>query len=220
MRHSTLLLNQVLCHYILLTEILIHMNEIVQYIKDKGGYARQTELREHGFQSRDISKLFSEGTLEKVQPGLYKLSDSDVTSGFVDVSKAIPQAVIALASALAYYELTTFNPSKVHLAIPNDSKPPKLNFPPVEVYYFRERPYETGIDEINIQGHTVRIYNREKTVCDMFRYRNKLGEDLALEGLKNYLSLPEANVNKLQHYMKICRVKTVMKPYLKAFLSL
>jgi len=195
------------------------MDKILKYIKEKGGYARQTELREQGFQSRDITKLFNEGVLEKVQPGLYKLKDSDVTSGFVDASKAVPQAVIALASALAYYELTTFNPSKVHLAIPNDAKPPKLNFPPVEVYYFRENQYDAGIDEIIIQGHTVRIYNQEKTVCDMFRYRNKLGEDLALEGLRNYLNRPNANLNKLQEYMKICRVKTVMKPYLKALVS-
>ncbi|MDZ7690425.1 MAG: hypothetical protein U5K69_04625 [Balneolaceae bacterium] len=171
------------------------------------------------FKSRDITKLFNEGILEKVQPGLYKVKDSDITSGFVDVSKAIPQAVIALASALAYYELTTFNPSKVHLAIPNDSKPPKLNFPPVKVYYFRQSQYEAGIDEIKIQGHTVKIYNKEKIVCDMFRYRNKLGEDLALEGLKNYLNHSDANLHELQKYMKVCRVKTVMKPYLKALIS-
>lgn len=195
------------------------MEKIVDYIKEKGGYARQTELREHGFQSRDISALYEQGVLEKVQPGLYKLADSSVTSGFVDVSKAMPHAVIALLSALAYYELTTFNPSKVHLAIPNDAKPAKLNFPPVEVYYFRQNQYEVGIEEETIHGHSVKIYNKEKTVCDMFRYRNKLGEDLALEGLKNYVSSSEANLNELQKYMRICRVKTVMKPYLKAIVS-
>ncbi len=195
------------------------MNRIIKYIKDNGGYAPHTEMREHGVQSRDISKLFNNGLLEKIQPGLYKLKDSDVTSGFVDISKAIPQAVIALASALSYYELTTFNPSTVHLAIPNEAKPPKLNFPPVEVYYFRKRQYGAGIDEINIQGHSVKIYNKEKTVCDMFRYRNKLGEDLAFEGLKSYIKRSDANLNKLQKYMYICRVKTVMKPYLKALVS-
>ncbi|NBC05367.1 MAG: Abortive infection protein AbiEi [Bacteroidetes bacterium] len=195
------------------------MEKIVEYIKDKGGYARQTELREHGFQSRDITKLFQESVLEKVQPGLYKLAESDISSGFVDVSKAIPNGVIALASALEYYELTTFNPSKVHLAIPNDAKPPKVHFPPVEIYYFRETQYSTGIQEITIQGHQVKMYNKEKIVCDMFRYRNKLGEDLAFEGLRNYLRLPEANLNEIQKYMEICRVKTVMKPYLKALVS-
>jgi predicted transcriptional regulator of viral defense system len=195
------------------------MKKIVDYIKHKGGYARQTEFREHGFQSRDITKLFEEGILEKVKPGLYKLAESDTTSGFVDVSKAVPNGVIALASALAYHELTTFNPSKIHLAIPNDEKPPKLNFPPVEIYYFRKSQYSSGIQEIPMKGHQVKMYSKEKTVCDMFRYRNKLGEDLALEGLKNYLELPDANLNKLQKYLEICRVKTVMKPYLKALVN-
>ena len=66
---------------------------------------------------------------------------------------------------------------------------------------------------MNIQGHNVRVYNREKTVYEMFRFRNKLGEDLALEGLQNYLKRPDSNLNELSKYMKICRVKTVMAPY-------
>lgn len=195
------------------------MHKIIKYIKHKGGYARLTDLRSQGFQPRNITKLFNKGVLEKVQPGLYKLTNSDITSGFVDISKAMPKSIIALASALAYYELTTFNPSKVHIAIPNDAKPAKVNFPPVEVFYFRKAQYNAGIEETRIQEHTVKIYSKEKTVCDMFRYRNKLGEDLALEGLKNYINEPDANLNKLQKYMKICRVKTVMKPYLKAMIA-
>lgn len=192
------------------------MEEITKYISGNGGYARLTELRDEGFQTREISKLNDEGVLYKVKPGLYKLKNSQVTSGYVDVSKAMPKGVIALVSALTYYDLTTFNPSSIHVAIPNYEKAKKLNFPPVEVYYFRENQYEHGIEEVSIQGHTVRMYNREKTVCDMFRYRNKLGEDLALEGLREYLELPEANLNVLKENMKTCRVRTVMEPYVKA----
>lgn len=147
-----------------------------------------SELRSAGFQTRDVSILCEQGSLEKIKAGLYKLSNSDVTSGYVDVSKAIPEAVIAVASAISFHELTTFNPSKVHIAITHEAKPKEINFPPVEVYYFRKAQYKPGIEKVNIQGHDVRIYNREKTVCDMFRYRNKLGEDLALEGLQNYLN--------------------------------
>ena len=175
-----------------------------------------SELRSVGFQTRNSAKLCEQGSLEKVKSGLYKLSSSDVTSGYVDVSKAIPEAVIAVASALSFHELTTFNPSKVHITIPHGAKPKEINFPPVEVYYFRKAQYEPGIEQVNVQGHDVRMYNREKTVCDMFRYRNKLGEDLALEGLQNYLNRSDSNLNELGKYMKLCRVKTVMKPYLKA----
>jgi len=198
---------------------LIHMKEITDYIKKKGGYARMSELRNIGFQTRDIAKLCEQGSLEKVKAGLYKLSSSDVTSGYVDVSKAIPEAVIAVASALSFHELTTFNPSKVHIAIPHDAKPKEINFPPVEVYYFRKAQYEPGIEQVQIQGHSVNVYNREKTVCDMFRYRNKLGEDIALEGLQNYLNRSDSNLNELSKYMRICRVKTVMEPYVKAMVA-
>jgi predicted transcriptional regulator of viral defense system len=195
------------------------MDKILSYIKKQGGYARLTELREQGFQTRDIRELHKSGKLEKIQPGLYKLPDPAYSSTFVDVSKAMPRVVIALVSSLAWHELTTFNPSVVHIAIPYDEKPRKLSWPPVEVYYFRKQQYQHGIEEITIQDHPVKIYNREKTVCDMFRYRNRLGEDLALEGLKNYLNLPDANLHELQKYMRICRVKTVMKPYLKALVA-
>ena len=92
-------------------------------------------------------------------------------------------------------------------------------FPPVEVYYFRKAQYEPGIEQVNIQGHNVRVYNREKTVYEMFRFRNKLGEDLALEGLQNYLNRSDSNINELSKYMKICRVKTVMEPYVKAMVA-
>jgi len=201
-----------------MTVYLIQMKEITDYIKKKGGYARMSELRGTGFQTRDIAKLCEQGTLEKVKSGLYKLSNGDVTSGYVDVSHAIPEAVIAVVSALSFHELTTFNPSKVHIAIPNHAKAKEIYFPPVEVYYFRKAQYGHGIEEVEIQGHSVRVYNLEKTVCDMFRYRNKLGEDLALEGLQNYLNRSDANLNELSRYMKICRVKTVMEPYVKAML--
>ncbi len=194
------------------------MKEITDYIKKKGGYSRMSELRSAGFQTRDIAKLCEQGTLEKVKAGLYKLSSSEITSGYVDVSHSIPEAVIAVVSALSFHVLTTFNPSKVHIAIPNDAKAKEINFPPIEVYYFRKTQYEAGIEHVEIQGHSVRMYNREKTVCDMFRYRNKLGEDLALEGLQNYLNRSDANLNELSRFMKICRVKTVMEPYVKAML--
>jgi len=198
---------------------LIQMKEIIDYIKRQGGYARMSELRSAGFQTRDISTLCEQGSLEKIKAGLYKLSNSEVTSGYVDVSKAIPEAVIAVASALSFHELTTFNPSKVHIAIPHEAKPKEINFPPVEVYYFRKAQYEPGIEKVNIQRHNVRIYNREKTVCDMFRFRNKLGEDMALEGLQNYLNRSDSNLNELSKYMKLCRVKTVMEPYIKAMIA-
>jgi predicted transcriptional regulator of viral defense system len=207
------------------------MERIIVYFRKHGGYALMKELKAASFQTRDIARLLKEGTIIKVKPGLYRLanvgaavlplargkgSGTTVSQEVIDVCKAVPDGVICLASALAFYDLTTFNPSEIYVAIPNAAKVPKIDFPPLRVFYFRERFYKPGIEKIEVPTCTIKIYNKEKTICDMFRYRNKYGEDLPLEGLKNYLSRKEADVNKLRRYAEICQVKTVMMPYLKA----
>lgn len=213
---------------------LTDMEKIITYFKKHGGYALMKELKAVSFQTRDIAHLLKEGTIIKVKPGLYRLanigdvvmpplrirgSGSTISQEMIDVCKALPDGVICLASALAFYDLTTFNPSEIYVAIPNAAKAPKIDFPPLRVFYFRERFYKPGIERVKITNCTIKIYNKEKTICDMFRYRNKYGEDLAFEGLKTYLSSKEANINKLRKYAEICQVKTVMMPYLKALVK-
>ena len=196
---------------------------IMEFVEHRGGYARMKDFKREAFRTSDIKKLVDDGRLDKIKPGLYRAADleypAEVALGFVDVSKAVPGAVICLVSALSYYELTTFNPSKIYIAIANKKYAPKIIYPPVEVFYFRERSYSSGIETIKTVYGDVKIYNREKTVCDMFRYRNKLGEDLALEGLKNYIGSKGADLHKLKEYAETCRVKNVLLPYLKALVG-
>lgn len=181
------------------------------------------DLKNQSFHTRDIANLLEKGIIEKVKPGLYKLVNYDydhsVSTSLVDVCNAIPQAVICLSSALSFHGLTTFNPSEVLIAIPNAWKPHKIIYPPVKFFYFRDRFYTPGIKIVKTGGKDIRVYTMEKTVCDIFRYRNKLGVDIALEGLKNYLKLKESNINKLSKYAEICQVKTVMMPYVKAIVG-
>ncbi len=181
------------------------------------------ELRAASFQTRDIAELVRTGKIEKVKPGLYRLPDiaphPHLNPSFVEVTHAAPKGIITLASALAHYELTTFVSSEIYVAIPMADKPPKLDYPPVRFFYFSERFYKAGIQEIKTASTIVRIYNKEKTICDMFRYRETLGENLALEALKNYLHLKDANIRKLHEYAALCRVKSVMLPYLKALVA-
>jgi predicted transcriptional regulator of viral defense system len=198
-------------------------NKILTFFEKRGGYAHTKDLKEAVFKTSDVKALYEEGVLEKIKPGLYRLSDLDypetVSLSFVDVAKAIPDGVICLISALSYYDLTTFNPSEIYVAIRNHSYASNILNPPVKVFYFRDRFYEPGIETIQTEYGDVKLYNREKTVCDMFRYRNKLGEDLALEGLKNYLASQYADLYTLRQYAKICQVKTVVFPYLKALVG-
>lgn len=209
--------------YIIDMEKELARNKILTFFEERGGYAHTKELKEAVFRTSDVKALYDAGLLEKIKPGLYRLAALDypdkVSLSFVDVAKAFPDGVICLSSALSYHELTTFNPSEVSVAIRNHGYAPRMLVPPVKVFFFRERFYEPGIETITSAYGDVRIYNREKTVCDMFRYRNKLGEDLALEGLKNYIASSGANLYTLRQYAQICQVKTVMLPYLKALVG-
>jgi len=175
------------------------------------------ELRASGFQTRDIRTLIENGQIVKIKPGLYKLSELDIqNSGFIDVCKSVPKGIICLISALEYHGLSTINPWQIHVAIPHSEKRVKIKYPPVQFFYFRNRFYNWGSKEIVTKTGSFKIYNPEKTICDLFRYRNKLGEDIALEGLKNYLKRKDANISKLWDYAIRCRVKTIIQPYIKA----
>ncbi|MDP2975921.1 MAG: hypothetical protein Q8N45_06860 [Anaerolineales bacterium] len=136
----------------------------------------------------------------------------------VQVAMRVPAGVVCLISALAFHNLTTQIPHKVYMALPTDVKKPRIDYPPIEVIWLSEKTYSSGMEEHTIEGVKVRIYNREKTVADCFRFRNKIGQDIALEALKDYLRRPDRNIEHLLNYARINRVHNVMMPYLKAAL--
>ncbi|MBA4313541.1 MAG: Abortive infection protein AbiEi [Chlorobiaceae bacterium] len=197
------------------------MDQIVRFFKKHGGYGRMQDMKVAKIHTRDIAKAVSNNLIEKIKPGLYKLIDYpwNENSSLIDICHANKATVICLSSALRYYNLTTFNPSEVTVAVPHNTDRFKIKYPPIRVFYFPNAFYSPGIEKIQIKSGTIRVYNKEKTVCDMFRYRNKLGIDIALEGLKSYLKLKEANINKLSKYAEVCQVKTVMMPYVKAIVG-
>lgn len=179
------------------------------------------DLKSHGIHTRTIARAVKKDIIEKIKPGLYKLIDSpwDEYSNFIDIYRSKNDAVICLLSALEYYDLTTFNPSEITVAVPHNTDKFNINYPPIDVYYFPNKIYKSGIEDIEKRNGIFKIYCKEKSIADMFRYRNKLGEDIALEALNNYLKQPSPDINKLRKYAKICRVKTIMLPYLKAMVS-
>lgn len=180
------------------------------------------ELRNAGIQTRDIAQAVEKGIIEKIRPGLYKLVDYpwDEHVSFADVCKSNMRAVICLVSAASYYELTTFNPSEVYVAVPNNTDKFVLKYPPIKVYYFANSYYSPGIETLNTKSGAVRIYNREKTIGDLFRYTNKIGEDIAVESLKTYLqNKKERNISKLIEFSEICGVKKKIEPMIKAILK-
>jgi predicted transcriptional regulator of viral defense system len=182
------------------------------------GYARMKDLKKNGFHTRVIAKALNDNIIEKVKPGLYKLVDYewDENSSFIDITKVSSKAVICLNSALHYYNLSTINPNLVHVAVPNNTARFSLDYPPVKLFYFSDTIYPLEIIEIKGSNGTFKIYSIEKTICDAFRYRKRIGEDLALEALKNYMRRKESDLNRLYKVAKECKIAKVIEPYIKA----
>lgn len=189
--------------------------------RERGGILRMAEALRAGIHRRTLYQLRDRGVLEQLSRGVYRLADSRPLGNpdLVAVSRRVPRGVVCLLSALAYHELTTEIPHEVYLAVPRESEPPQLDYPPVRVFRFGPKSFQEGIDTHELDGVPVRIYGPEKTIADCFKYRNKLGLDVALEALKAYFKRGRPDVAKLLRYAEACRVKNVMRPYLEALLA-
>ena len=194
--------------------------KIYKIFSTRNGFAGTRDILAAGIHRRDIKRIRDEGQIIRIKRGLYRLVEIPLISnqGFVDLARAVPKGVICLLSALSYYELTTFNPSIISMAICRGSREPKIEYPPVEFYHFSKKQFEAGINEIKINCHKIRIYCPEKTICDCFRYRNKLGLDIAKEGLSEYLKRKDRNLERLLEYAEICRIKPLLETWLNAMI--
>ena len=194
--------------------------KINKVFKKHGGFARTKDILAAGIHRRDIKRIRDEGRIIRVKRGLYRLSDIPLVSnqGYIDLARAVPEGVICLLSALSYHELTTFNPSVISMALCRGRRRPKIEYPPVEFYYFSKKQFKAGVNEIKIKGHKISIYCPEKTICDCFRYRSKLGLDIAKEGLSEYLKRKGRNLESLFEYAEICRVKKLMEIWVNAMI--
>jgi predicted transcriptional regulator of viral defense system len=194
--------------------------EAITLFREQGGTLRTSEALRLGIEPRTLYTLRDAGTLERLARGLYRLADLPPLSNpdLVIVARKIPLGVVCLVSALAFHELTTQIPHAVDVALESGNTRPRLAFPPVRVFWFSGAAWSEGIEVHQVDDTPVRIYGPEKSVVDAFKFRRKLGIDLAIEALKAYRTLPGFDVNKLLHYARICRVEQVISPYLEALL--
>ena len=185
-----------------------------------GGQLRMSEALACGITRYTLYALRDRGVVEQITRGVYRLRELPPLSNpdLVSVSLRFPKAVVCLVSALARHDITTQIPHVVSVAVPKDSRTPTLDYPPVKAHKFSHEAYETGIDEHLLDGAPVKIYDPEKTLVDCFKFRNKIGMDVALEALKLHKMRNGINLVKLLEYARICRVENVMRPYLEALL--
>ena len=182
------------------------------------GVVSTGEVRSKGLHHQYLGQLCKEGKLIRVGRGLYSLRDADVTihHGLVQAVKAIPKGAICLLSALRFHEIGTQAPHEVWIAIDRRAARPRARHPRMRIVRFSGKSLTEGVDEHNVEGVPVRIYNPAKTVADCFKYRNKVGMDVALEALREVIRGRRCTTDELWRYAKICRVTRIMRPYMEA----
>jgi predicted transcriptional regulator of viral defense system len=185
-----------------------------------GGTLRMSEAIRLGMSRHELYGMRDAGVLEQVSRGLYRLHDLPALGSpdLVTIAKRVPQGVVCLISALAYHELTTQVPHEVYVALVKGSEAPRIDYPPVRLFWFSGAAFTEGIETRKVDGLPVRIYSPEKTIADCFKFRNKLGMDVVLEALKLWRERRGRHVQALLTHARHCRVERVMRPYLEALL--
>jgi len=175
-------------------------------------FVRAGIAREH------LSRLVADGVLVRPGRGLYVLSDDAPTEhrSLVEATRLVPSGVICLLSALQFHGLTTQAPFEVWLAIDHKARMPKSESPSLRIVRFTGLALSYGIEEHILEGARVRVYSVAKTVTDCFKFRNKIGLDVAIEALRDCLRQKKANRDELWDAAKVCRMTNVMQPYLEA----
>lgn len=182
---------------------------------------RASELAGHGIHRQALSRLVAVGKLERVGRGLYRIPASPLTEhhGLALAIAAVPRGVICLLSALRFHGIGTQLPSQVWIAIDRRARQPALSYPPLRIVRFTGAALTEGVREHRLEGQTVRVYGVAKTVADCFKYRNKIGLDIALEALRESWRARRFALDELDYYAGVCRVRRVMKPYLEALVG-
>jgi predicted transcriptional regulator of viral defense system len=191
-----------------------------EIFRDHGGQMRMSEAIRCGITRHMLYALRDRGVIEPVSRGIYRLAELPPLSDpdLVTVSLRYPNAVVCLVSALAFHDMTTQIPHAVSVAVPRDSRMPSLGFPPIRAHRFSKQAYEVGIETHRIDGATVKVYSREKTLADCFKFRNRIGMDVVLEALKLNRERHALDLRALLRYARACRVEGLMRPYLEATL--
>ena len=191
--------------------------QVLDYAREKGIITAK-DIEAKGIHRQYLKRLEQQGLLIHSARGIYTFADSEITENhtLAETAKRVPSGVVCLLSALSFYELTTQAPFEVWLAIPHKHRPPKDNLLPLRIVYMSGQSLEQGIENYLIEGVNVQVYSLAKTVIDCFKFRHKIGLEVALAALRECWRERRCSMDELWHYAKICRVHNVMRPYLES----
>ncbi len=184
----------------------------------KLGIARPRDLESYGVSREEISRLVDEGLVTRQARGIYVASHHSPTEAhtLAHVAKRVPGGVFCLLTALRFHGLTTQSPSEVWIALPEKARRPSLDHPHLRVARFTGPALTEGVVEHAVEGVRIRVYSAAKTVADCFKYRNKVGIDVAVEALRDFSRKYRGGADELARCARVCRVARVMQPYLDA----
>ncbi|HRH79606.1 MAG TPA: AbiEi antitoxin N-terminal domain-containing protein [Thiobacillaceae bacterium] len=184
------------------------------------GLIRPRDLAPLGIPRVALTRAVRRGELERIGRGLYGLPGRPVSAhgALAEVARRVPKGVVCLLSALRFHGLTTQVPFEVWLAIDNKAIVPKLDYPPLRIVRFSGAALTEGVEEHVVDGVAVRVTGVAKTVADCFKYRNKIGLDVALEALREAWREKRMTSDDLWRYAKVCRVANVMRPYMESLI--
>ena len=191
--------------------------ELLALAKSKG-LVRNRDLTRHRIHREYLRRLESTGQLVRLARGLYAPAEADVTEhhALAEVAARVPRGVVCLLTALRFHQLGTQNPRNVWLAIDRKAARPRIEYPPVRIVRFSGAGLTKGVDAHRVEGVDVKLTSPARTVVDCFKYRNKIGLDVALEALRAYRRRKNYNADDMWTYAKLQRVTKVMQPYLEA----
>ena len=192
-------------------------DEVLKLAREMG-ILRVRDVTSRGIHPEYLRRLCRKGLLTRTGRGLYVAADAEISvhHGLAQAAKRVPHGVICLLSALQFHELGTQSPFEVWMALDRRAARPRIDYPPLHIARFSGKALTQGVEEHKIDGVDVGVYGVAKTVADCFKYRNKIGLDIALEALRNCREQKKCNNDDLWRYAKICRVANVMRPYLEA----
>ena len=179
---------------------------------------RPRDVEALGIARESLLRLYRRGLLVRQARGVYALPQTPVTEhhSLAMAANRVPRGVICLLSALRFHGLTTQDPHEVWIAIDLKARKPSVQSPALRVVRFSGRSLVEGVEESEIEGVRVRVYSSAKTVADCFKYRHKIGIDVAIEALRDSLRTRKTSVDEIHRYAKVCRVANVMRPYLES----
>lgn len=199
---------------------MIKYNLLYDAFEKSGSILKTSDLKNIGINSRQIKKLVEENIIRRIKQGYYELNEV-IYPEEVLLAKLFPDAVIYLESALNYYGYTDRIPKAWQIAVDRDgwkTQYKKLEYPKIKPFYIEKENLEIGLDLIDMDGIQIKIFNRDRTICDILRYKNKIENEVFNNAIQKYLKDPKKNISKLYEYSKKLKVLKKVETYIGVWL--